>query len=98
MSHRKVNGNGTISLVQDAIKKCRCNPETFFARAVHVAKNAKVMQNGGSPLKDAHNFSLVAHKGIVAVPGYKVPDYAVRLAENVASHSGDPYVYFKTLK
>lgn len=98
MAHRKGNGNGTIGLVQGAIKKCDCNTETFFARAVYVAKTKKVMRNGGSPLTDARNFSLVASKGIIAVPEYRVPDYAVRLAEKVHGCSGDPRAYFRTLK
>lgn len=95
MSHWKRNGNGTLAFVQEAMKKCDCNAETFFARAAHVAK---VAENGISPLKDAQNFCRVTRGGAISVPGYEVPVYVVRLAKKVHDRPGDPRRYFGSLK
>lgn len=79
MSKKKPNGCRAIRLVQRAAQKCHCTIREFFLHASRIGNVSK----GLPVLEETESFCRVANEGTIVLPGYKVPQHVLDLAERV---------------
>jgi hypothetical protein len=89
-SKKKKDGCTTVRCVLKAIQLCGCTTFMFFHRA---SANAGAVNVN----KDVLMFERFQKGGIIAVPGYTIPEYVLELADIVLAHK-KPLNFFKGLR